>query len=70
MCPVVCDNATAQKRGPQLGCPLPSLKGSDVWALGLYRVFKGYMKDPLLRAHAKGKVQFSQGLGSNLGFRV
>ena len=28
--------------------PLPSLKGSDVWALGLYRVCKGYIRGPLL----------------------
>ena len=27
---------------PEFG-PLPSLKGSDVWALGLRRVYKGHV---------------------------
>ena len=43
---------------PSFG-PLPSLQGSEVWALGSYRVCKGYKKGslnpkPLLRAHMKG----------------
>ena len=32
--------------------PYPPLKGSDVWALNLYRVRKGYIRGPLLRDHA------------------
>ena len=31
--------------GPEFGA-LPPLKGSDVWALHLYRVQKGYVRDP------------------------
>ena len=34
--------------GPEYGGPLPPpLKGSEVWALGLYRVYKGNMRGPL-----------------------
>ena len=32
-----------------------SLKGSDVWALGSYRVvYKGHLRGPCSRAHTKG----------------
>ena len=32
--------------GPEYG-PLPPLKGSDVWALNLYRVYEGYVRGTL-----------------------
>ena len=32
-----------QLHGPQ--GPLPPLEGSEVWALGLYRVYKGPLRD-------------------------
>ena len=35
--------------GPEYG-PLPPLKGSDVWALGLYGVCQGSIRGPRLRA--------------------
>ena len=34
--------------GPQSG-PLPPLEASEVWALGLHRVYKGYFRGPHLR---------------------
>ena len=38
---------------PQKG-PLPSLKGSEVRALGLYRVYQGYTRGAPFYTHTKG----------------
>ena len=38
--------------------PLPSLKNSEVWALGEYRVYKGYIRVSRLRAHIKGPCNY------------
>ena len=46
------------------------LKGSDVWALNLYRVYKGCIRGPLLRAHIKGPWNYpksSLNYGPRLG---
>ena len=42
---------------PEYG-PLPSLTVSEVRALGLYRVYTGYLRGPLLRAHTKGPCNY------------
>ena len=43
--------------GPSSG-PLPSWKGSEVWALGLCRVNTGYIRGPLVRAHIEGPCNY------------
>ena len=43
--------------GPEHG-PLPPLKGSDVWALTVYGVCKGYIRGTLLRAHTRGPSNY------------
>ena len=43
--------------GPEYG-PLPSLKGSDVGALGLYsRIHKGYIRGPLFKGPYVGTLK-------------
>ena len=39
--------------GPEYG-PLPRLKGSEVWALELYRVDKGYKGSRVKGPYSKG----------------
>ena len=39
---------------PEL-CPLPSSKGSEIWALELHT---GYMMHPLFRAHTTGTCNY------------
>ena len=34
------------------------LEGSEEWVLGLHRVYPGYIRAPLLRAHAKGPCNY------------
>ena len=38
---------------PEYG-PEPPLKGSDVWAFNLCRVYKVFIRGALFRAHTKG----------------
>ena len=45
------------------GGPLPAFQGHDVWALGLYRVYKGYIRRPLSRVHTKGPCNYPKVLG-------
>ena len=37
---------------------LPRFKGSELWALGLYRAYKGYRRGPLLRAHTRSPCSY------------
>ena len=50
--------------GPLMCSLIPALKGSEVWALGLYRVDTGYERGPHLRAHAKGPCSYPEDQGS------
>ena len=47
--------------------PLPSLKGSEVWVLGLYR--SGVYKGPVFRAHTKDHETTPRLRGQSLDHR-
>ena len=47
--------------GPTCG-PLPPSEGSDVWALGLYRVYKGYIRGTPLRVDTKGPCNYCKSI--------
>ena len=50
--------------------PCPRLKDSDVWALYLCWVFKGYLRVTLLRARTKGPCGYPENWVLGLELRV
>ena len=57
--------------GPEYVVPCGLLKGSEVWALGLHRIHKGYTRGPFLKNYPKhespSRIPFRVW---GLGFRV
>ena len=42
--------------------PLRPLKGSEVWALALYSVYKGFIRGPLKRAQTMGPCNYPKSM--------